>query len=152
MEATEQHKKLKNALQELLEKNYDAEKGFKQVMKKAENPQLKIWLQNQAAQRSQFASQIDSELRKINETPDSDGSVSGSVHRMWIDIKTALSFDKDESILEECIRGEKASVDEYQYQLEKTYLNQSVRNMLSEQKSKVEDSLATVKRMEDLID
>lgn len=150
MKTTNNQEELGNALQNLLQKNYDAEKGFKQVMQKAENPQLKNWLQKQAAQRSQFANEIDSELRKINFEPKDSGSVAGSAHRVWIDVKTAMSHDKDESILEECIRGEKASVEEYDEQLQNTYLTPSTQAILNNQRKKVHDSLSTVKRLEDL--
>lgn len=150
MKTTNNQEKLGESLQELLQKNYDAEKGFKQVMQKAENPQLKSWLQKQAAQRSQFANEIDNELRNLNFEPRETGTVKGSAHRMWIDVKTALSTDKDESILEECIRGEKASVEEYSNQLESNSLPPTTESLLNKQKVKVQSSLATVKTLEDL--
>ncbi|WP_010231592.1 ferritin-like domain-containing protein [Gillisia marina] len=152
METNERNKEMQDSLQDLLEKNYDAEKGFKQVMEKAANSQLKSWMQKQAAQRSQFANEIDGELRKLNVEPKDSGSAAGSAHRVWIDVKTALSFDKDESILEECIRGEKASVAEYEETLNNSFWTPNVKSMLTEQKNKVQNSLSTVKRLEDLAD
>ncbi len=149
---TNKNKEMQDSLQELLQKNYDAEKGFKQVLEKAENPQLKSWMKKQAVQRSHFATEIDGELRKLNVEPKESGSVSGSAHRVWIDVKTALSMDKDESILEECIRGEKASVSEYEETLNNSYWTPNVKSMLTEQKNKVQASLSTVKRLEDLAD
>lgn len=152
MENSKHNEKLVDALQELLQKNYDAEKGFKQVMQKAENPQLKNWLQKKAVERSGFANEIDQELRNLNASPKEEGSFAGSAHRVWIDVKTALSADKDEAILEECIRGEKASADEYEDQLESAYFSGSAKTVLSKQRAKVEQTLRTVKRLEDLVD
>jgi len=151
MENSKHNEKLVESLQELLQKNYDAEKGFKKVMVKAESPQLKNWLQKKSAERSAFANEIDLELRKLNAQPREEGSLAGSAHRVWIDVKTALSSDKDESILEECIRGEKASVDEYRTQLESSYVSGSVETVLQQQRAKVEETLRTVKRLEDLV-
>lgn len=152
MENSNHNEKLVGSLQELLQKNYDAEKGFKQVMQKAESPQLKNWLQKKAVERSGFANEIDQELRTLNAKPRDEGSFAGSAHRVWIDVKTALSSDKDESILEECIRGEKASADEYKDQLESAYVTGSAKTVLTQQRAKVQQTLSAVKRLEDLVD
>lgn len=69
MENSKHNEKLVESLQELLQKNYDAEQGFKKVMVKAENPLLKNWLQKKAALRASFATEIDQELRKLNAEP-----------------------------------------------------------------------------------
>lgn len=150
MENSKHNEKLVESLQELLQKNYDAEQGFKKVMVKAENPLLKNWLQKKAALRASFATEIDQELRKLNAEPREEGSLAGSAHRVWIDLKTALSSDRDEALLEECIRGERASVEEYRTQLESPYVTGSVETLLDRQRSKVEETLRTVKRLEDL--
>lgn len=151
MDNSNHNEQLVNSLQELLQKNYDAEKGFKQVMQKAEHPQLKSWLKEKAAERSGFANEIDQELRKLNAKPREEGSVAGSAHRVWIDVKTALSSDKDEALLEECIRGENASAEEYKEQLDSTYVTGSVGTVLNKQRAKVLETLSTVKRLEDLV-
>ena len=75
------HDNLVNNLQELLEKNYDAEKGFTKAMKDAQNNNLKEYFKFQAAQRSQFANELTDEIRNLNETPKESGSttVPGSI-------------------------------------------------------------------------
>ncbi|HBL80969.1 MAG TPA: hypothetical protein DDZ79_14150, partial [Aequorivita sp.] len=103
------HDKLVDNLQELLEKNYDAEKGFTKAMKDAKNNNLKKFLQQQALQRNRFATELDQQIRNLNETPKESGSFTGDLHRTWIDIKSAIAGNTDEAVLEECIRGEKAS-------------------------------------------
>ena len=55
MNISEKNKEQVDALQELLEKNYDAEAGYQKVMTKAESRTLKSWLQDKAASRSHFA-------------------------------------------------------------------------------------------------
>lgn len=148
----ENNKEIVNALQNLLQKNYDAEAGYKQVMVKAENEPLKKWLMEKSAQRNHFATEIDSELRRLNVQPKESGSIAGDAHRVWIDVKTALSTNKDEAILEECIRGEKASVDEYANQLETIAVKGGSYDVIHNQMIKVQSALSTVKRLEDIID
>ena len=119
----ESHKHLVHCLQELLEKNYDAEKGFKKALKDSDSHNLKEFLKMQAVQRNRFATELDKELRSLNEEPKDNGSATGSLHRAWIDIKTAFTGKDDEAILEECIRGEKASVEEYEEKLKKNNID-----------------------------
>ncbi|MBP0905507.1 PA2169 family four-helix-bundle protein [Mariniflexile gromovii] len=150
MEITKANEETVNILQELLQKNYDAEAGYKQIMQKAENTVLKQWLQDKAKQRSQFANELDGLIRNLHATPVKDGSLLGSAHRAWIDVKTTLSSNTDEAILEECIRGEKASVNEYEKQLEKVSNFSDVNNVVYNQMVSVKTALNTVKRLEDI--
>lgn len=152
-EAKEQsHKDTVNVLQNIIEKNYDAEKGYKKAMTDAKNPALKNFLAQQAAQRSRFATTIDSRLRQLGETPKESGSVTGTLHRAWIDIKSSLSGNDDEAVLEEVIRGEKASVDEYQDVLQKHTLAPEITQELQSQLGDIQGTLNRVKRLEDISD
>jgi len=146
------HDNLVNNLQELLEKNYDAEKGFTKAMKDAQNNNLKEYFKFQAAQRSQFANELTDEIRNLNETPKESGSTTGTLHRTWIDIKSSLSGDKDESVLEECIRGEKASVKEYEKRLKENRFPSQIEGTLNNQKSRIQNTLNKVKTLEDRAD
>lgn len=146
------HDDLVDNLQELLEKNYDAEKGFKKAMEDSKNPALKAYLQRQAAQRNRFATELTQELRNLNAKPNESGSVAGSLHRTWIDVKSALTGHSDESILEECIRGEKASVKEYDEKLKENTFPASIQSVLSKQANEVRNTLNRVKSLEDIAD
>lgn len=146
----ESHNDLVKNLQELLEKNYDAEKGFTKAMTDAKNPSLKSFLQRQAAQRSRFANELTDEIINLNEKPIESGSATGTLHRAWIDIKTSLSGDKDEAVLEECIRGEKASVDEYHDRLKNYDFPLNISNVLTKQADDINATLSKVKTLEDI--
>ena len=144
------HDDLVNNLQELLEKNYDAEKGFTKAMTDAKNPSLKAFLQRQAAQRSRFANELSDIILNLNEKPNESGSATGTLHRAWIEIKTSLSGDKDEAVLEECIRGEKASVDEYHDRLQKYDFPLGISDILTKQADDISATLSKVKTLEDI--
>ena len=146
------HKDLVNNLQELLEKNYDAEKGFTKAMEDAKNAELKQFLKRQAAQRGQFVNELDKEIRSLNETPKDSGSFTGTAHRAWIDVKTAFTGKDDEAVLEECLRGEKASVEEYKERLQKNNFPPQVQTVLNNQLSSIKNSVAKVKTLENIAD
>ena len=150
-EANQQkHKETVNVLQNIIEKNYDAEKGYKKAMQDAKNPLLKGFLQKQAVQRSHFATEIDQKLRQLGEVPKESGSFTGTLHRAWIDIKSSVAGNDDEAVLEEVIRGEKASVDEYQEVLKNNHLSPDITQILQSQVGDIQGTLNRVKRLEDI--
>lgn len=148
------HKKLVSLLTDLLEKNYDAEKGFKKALEHAENPNLKEFLKKQAVQRNHFATELDKYIHQLNEHPkySKQGSALGSIHRFWMDFKSALSKKDDEAILEECLRGEKASLKEYEEKIDKNILAPDLKRMLEGHRDKIRKTLNEIRVLEDLED
>lgn len=142
--------KLGNQLNDLLEKNYDAEKGFKKASENAEHAGLKTYFSSKAQERYDFGHQIKSELKTFGQEPDKSGSVAGSAHRTWMEVKSWFSADTDEAMLEEAIRGEKASVDEYREVLNETTLPGSTKELLKSQINSIEQGLSKIKTLEDL--
>ncbi len=149
----ELHDEVVNNLNELLEKNYDAEKGFKKALEDSKNPSLRNFFKQQAVIRNRFKTEIEKELHDLNAHPKiKEGSTTGTLHRVWIDLKTALSGNDDEAVLEECIRGEKASVKEYEEKLKKVHFPPNIKEMLKAQLHEIKNTVSTVKRLEDIAD
>lgn len=143
---------LVNNLQGLLEKNYGAEKGFKNAITNTKNEHLKEFLKNQSAKHHQFATELDQEIRSLNETPRESGSTTGSLHRTWIDIKSSVSGDNDEAVLEECIRGEKASEEEYRETINQNNFSPHIEGVLRNHLNEIQSTLSQVKTLENLAD
>jgi uncharacterized protein (TIGR02284 family) len=146
----ESHKEHAEALQTLLQKNYDAEKGFKKAITKTESDSLKDFLKRQAVKHNRFATELDREIRSLNEHPKEEGSFSGKLSRAWMDIKVAVSGNNDEAILEECVRGEKNSAEEYEEALEENNFPPHLEEVLKKQLNEINTMIAEVKSMEDL--
>ncbi|MEG9326706.1 conserved hypothetical protein [Salinimicrobium catena] len=146
----ESHVKLAHSLQVLLEKNYDAEKDYRTSLERAENPTLKEFFKKQVVQKNHFATEIDKLLHSFNEHPKDKGSVMGSLHRTWINLKSSIGKDTDKMLLEECLRGEKNSVDEYEEKLRKNRFPARVEDVLRNQLSEMRNTMASIKSMKDL--
>ncbi|SCY20013.1 conserved hypothetical protein [Nonlabens sp. Hel1_33_55] len=137
-------------LNQLLEKSYDAEKGYKKAIEDTDSVRLKTFFQERAALRSRFATEIHNELHKLNEEPTTKGSAAGAIHRTWMDVKSAFTSENEEAILEECIRGEKASVEDYEEALKNDTLLAEVRPVIEQQLGAIKETLNTVKKLEDI--
>ena len=143
-------KEVSKKLNELLEKNYDAEKGYKLAAEKVENQKLKSFFSARAQERYDFGHELKSEIKNFGEAPDKGTSIAGDIHRGWMNLKASLSNDKDESVLEEAIRGEKAAIEEYEDILKDSEIPASTGNILMKQKNAIVASLNEVKALEDI--
>ncbi|RMB58501.1 PA2169 family four-helix-bundle protein [Dokdonia sinensis] len=141
--------KVSNRLNDLLTKNYDAEAGYKQAAEKVSNPKLKNFFNQRAKERYDFGHELKSEIKSFGQEPEKGTSFTGDAHRTWIDIKTAFSSDKDEAVLEEAIRGEKAAVAEYNEVLSETSLPPSTANLITKERDSVQNALNNVKSLEE---
>ena len=142
--------KIAGKLNSLLEKNYDAEKGYKLASEKVKNEKLKRFFTERAQERYDFGHELKTEIRNFGENPDKGSSLAGDAHRSWMNLKASLSNDKDESVLEEAIRGEKAAVEEYESVLKEQEIPASTSNILMKQKNSIVASLNEVKSLEEL--
>jgi uncharacterized protein (TIGR02284 family) len=137
-------------LNTLLEKTYDAEKGYKTAAENTDHPLLKPYFLRRSKERYNFGHDIKAEILKYGETPEKGGSITGSAHRAWMDTKALFSADNAESMLEESIRGEKTAVEEYENVLEDSALPLSTATMLSNQMKSIKADLHGIKILEDI--
>jgi uncharacterized protein (TIGR02284 family) len=137
-------KKLNN----LLEKNYDAEKGYKDAAEQIENPKMKDFLQKQAQKRYDFGHEIKTEIKNYGEEPDKGGSAKGTVHRAWMDLKAAVASSSEEQVMEEVQRGEQSAINEYNEVISETSLPPSVQQVLTKQRDQIVEAQQSAKNFE----
>ena len=130
-----------NCLNKLLKTCYDGEKGYKEAADDADDSRLKSWFREYAQQRYDFGHEIKSELRAIGGEPDKGTTIAGDVHRVWIDLKTALTGNDDEAVLNEAIRGEEHAIERYDECLNDGSLPATARTVISRQRSQIQAAL-----------
>jgi len=139
-------------LNDLVKKNHDAVDGFQNAAEKVKDHDLKNYLMEHVHQRNQFNSELRQEITSLGGTPKESKEGSASLHQTWMDIKTALSSDKEEAVLEECIRGDKNALNEYRDVLEETEVPTNVKTTVRNQMEKIESSLRELERLEERYD
>lgn len=113
------HDELVSTLNNLIETCKDGEEGFRTCSEDAGDPQLKTELSNRSHSFAQCARELQDMVVTIGGMPASGTSVSGALHRRWIDIKAALIGKDDEAILNECEHGEDVAVRSYRRALDR---------------------------------
>jgi uncharacterized protein (TIGR02284 family) len=107
-----------STLNGLIETCKDGQMGFKEASEGVERSDLKSFFSECSIERSQFAGELQSLVRTLGGEPEDSGSVAGSLHRGWINIKSAVTGKDEGSILNECERGEDSAKAEYKKALE----------------------------------
>ena len=145
-------KDLAAKLNELLEKNYDSEKGFEKAAEDVKNTRLKEFFKTKAKERYDFGHELKREIKNLGEAPDKGTSVAGKAHHAWMDLKSALSSDNEEAILEEAVRGEKVAVEDYNKIIKDDEFAPSTANLLIKQRNAIERTFKQVKDLEEAFD
>ena len=125
-------------LNDLIETCKDGERGFRESAEGVTDPQLKGLFQKYSSQRQEFGRELQAEVRRLGGDPDNSGSVAGSLHRGWINIKAAVTGKDESAIISEAERGEDSAVKSYEDALKKNLsadLEQIVRRQYSEIKA-----------------
>ena len=98
--------KVISVLNTLIETCKDGEYGFSAAAEGLSDTQTRALFTQFSHQRGEMARALQAEVRRLGGDPEKAGSVSGSAHRGWINIKSAITGKDDGAIIAEAERGE----------------------------------------------
>ncbi|WP_010520910.1 ferritin-like domain-containing protein [Aquimarina agarivorans] len=137
-------------LNDLLEKIYDAEKGYQKAAENVEHTGLKNFFNRKAKERYDFGHELKAEIKAFGEEPNKGGSITGNLHRTWMDLKQYFGSNNTAAMLQEAIRGEKATIDAYREVLEDTTLPEKTKIILQKQMVYISKDVSKEILLEDL--
>jgi len=122
-------------LNELVETLKDGQKGYADAMTDVEDSNLKATFKKYSAQRAGFITEIEDQMFKMDLKPNESesGSATATVHRAWIDLKSALTSKDSAAVLNECERGEDYAVKAYQTALKAQDLPGTLKSVIEKQ-------------------
>jgi uncharacterized protein (TIGR02284 family) len=107
-----------STLNGLIETCKDGQAGFTEAAEGVERSDLKSLFYEFAQQRSHFAGELQTLVQSLGGDPENTGSIAGSLHRGWINIKSVVTGKDEGSILNECKRGEDSAKAAYKAALD----------------------------------
>jgi uncharacterized protein (TIGR02284 family) len=138
----------RSTLNDLIETSKDGQEGFQTSAEKLKDPEIRTIFLKLSRQRASFAGELQAEVTRIGGEPAKSGSTAGAIHRGWIGLKSALTGDSDQAILEEAERGEDAAVKNYREALNKE-LPSDLESIVSRQFSEIQQSHNAVRELRD---
>ena len=142
------NEKALSVLNDLVEICKDGQHGFRTAAEDAKDSELARVFTEYTTQRTSFVAELQDRIRSLGGDPEKSGSVSGSLHRGWIDLKSAVASNEPHAVLAECERGEDAADKAYREGLEEN-LDPITRGMISRQYASVQAAHDRVKQLRD---
>lgn len=137
-------------LQNLIEINLDSSKGLETAADKIENERIADYFRTLAPERLRFAEELKSCVEMTGEEPRDHGSVKGTMHRWWLNIKGTVSSGDEHTVLAEAEEGEDAIKDLYEEVLAET-TESPMHTVLVQQYERVKAGHDTIRDMRDVM-
>ena len=143
-----QNDKAISVLNNLIETCKDGELGFKTAAEGLKSPDIKAKFLEYSRQRGEMVRELQAEVRRLGGDPEKSGSMSGSLHRGWLDIKSVITGKDDHAIVAEAERGEDVAKSVYEDALKET-LPATLMALVQQQSAKVKQAHDHVRDIRD---
>ena len=140
-----------SVLNDLIETCKDGQQGYATAAKDAKDAELARVFSHYAAQRSNYIRELQQRVRALGGDPDKHGSISGSLHRGWINLKAAVTTNEPHAVLAECERGEDAAVKNFREVLQGAELDTETRAIVQRQAAGVQEAHDRIKQLRDSV-
>lgn len=137
LEGSAKNKETETVLLGVIKVLVDGQKGFADIGEHLQDDTLKRYFLAESLKRANFRAELENELHRAG-MPDvnESGTVAGTAHRIWGDLKAKIGVGSDYELLATSEQGEDAAKKAYQEALEKD-LPLPVRQLLTEQQAHV---------------
>lgn len=134
-------------LNELIETTFDSANSYGEAVSEVKNPAFKTMFDMRTLKRRQLAGELQTQVRTLGGTPADDGTALAAAHRMFVNLKIALTGD-DQSIVNEVERGEDHIKARYEEALKDTSLSAPVKEAIRTAYASIRadhDQISTIK-------
>jgi uncharacterized protein (TIGR02284 family) len=105
-------------LNSLIETCKDGERGLLHAAELVTSPALKAFFTDTAHRRAQTAADLLPHAQRLGGTDTADGTAGATLHRKWMDVRSALSGDDDRAVTSEAERGDAITVQAFKSAVE----------------------------------
>ena len=146
---TEKNSELEEVLKSVINILEDGQKGFADIGGHLKDETVKRYFLAESLKRANFRAELENELHRhgVHDVHE-EGTVKGSIHRAWFDLKEKLHAADDHSLLASAEQGEDEAKKVYNDALNKE-LPLPLHQLLSEQFAHIQTSHDYVKRHRD---
>ena len=145
---TTKNDEIVSTLNDLLESCRDGEYGFSTSAEHTKSADLKTLLTRHAQECRTAGQELQALIRQMGGEADEGGSMSGALHRGWVSVRGTLSGHSDQSMLDECERGEDSAVASYRKALSQD-LPANVRSVVEKQAQGTQKNHDEIKALRD---
>ena len=119
-------------LNSLIATTIDSINGYQESADAVENPQFRELFQDLARDRQQVLPQLQSAVARMGGNPEDDGTALAAAHRVFVDLKSAITGRDDKAVINEVERGEDHIKDKYEAALNNNDLSAEARQTVQQ--------------------
>jgi uncharacterized protein (TIGR02284 family) len=134
-------------LNHLIETNKDAERGFRHIAGHVTDQAMKTLFLDIASQRAKFAADLLPFAQRLGGADAHEGTAVGTLHRTWIDLRSAIFRNDMIAVVHEAERGENFSRGVYQDALD-SILPPTARELVENQYVELQKTAARLRELE----
>jgi uncharacterized protein (TIGR02284 family) len=150
LDGSNKNKEMERVLLDVIKTLEDSQKGFADIGEHLQDAQLKRFFLAESLKRANFRAELENELHRAGMADvKEDGTVAGTIHRVWGDLKAKLGGG-DHTLLETAEQGEDVAKKAYKDALDQE-LPLPIRQLLTEQQAHVQTSHDYVKAHRDAL-
>jgi len=135
--------RLAKSLNDLLEYLNDSHMGYQQSSAATADTKMSSLFRSLSMKRQNMAKELAEQVKSFGDLPEKGGSVAGAVHRLFVNLKGAITDGNVDSIVNEIKRGENTMVNRYKEVL-REQLPPDIRSLLTTHLTEIEENLASV--------
>jgi uncharacterized protein (TIGR02284 family) len=124
----------------------DGELGYATAASDIGNTELETVFSKYAAERRQFARNLQTEVERLGGNPEGAGSASGALLRGWMDVKSSLTGGSGAAIIATCETGEEFAVAAFAWVVKLNVAGQT-RSLVEKQYKAVKEAHARLLRL-----
>ncbi len=140
-------KKIIGKLNHLLSIANDGKQGYENAAKDIKDVSLQQMFRQYSLERGRYAAELTDAVNSLNGSPDNSGGPLGALHRVWMDIKAAITSGDREAILNACITGEEAAVKAYTEVLENPGITGRIHEIIIQQLGAIQAALNSIRSL-----
>ncbi len=141
-----ENEKTIDALNTLIQINNDRLEGYDTAFKETEEQDLKTHFSQFMLTSQKCKQELVDEVTRLGGVPTESTRVSGKLHRVWMDVKAAITGEDRKAILDSCEFGENVADETYQ-----DVMKNELEHLMSKQQTMINAQHALLKADRDSI-
>ncbi|MEO5584293.1 MAG: PA2169 family four-helix-bundle protein [Flavobacteriales bacterium] len=131
----------------------DSRKGYRFASSKVELPELSAFLTERSMERRKLQEDLAAVIQDLSfgQVGVDDGSMKGTMHRVWADLRERFSCWDDAAVLDECERGDRYLLERFSAVWEDQRTPTEALQTVRKQRSLIEEQLASLERTNDAL-
>ena len=137
LDGSNRNKETEGVLLDVIKVLVDGQKGFADIGEHLKDDTLKRYFLAESLKRANFRAELENELHRAGMADVKEGgTTTGTIHRVWGDLKAHLGAGSDHQLLVTAEQGEDVAKKAYKEALEKE-LPLPIRELLTEQQAHI---------------